>query len=584
MDQKNKITSYFRPNPSTEPSPPQPYENLTSFAQASLLIKTDTQPPEPPLPGKWEMILKEKEKEMAMVKRLLRAKEEQLEGFQTKTKAVVSGMVVELEEHRRAEKRRFISAEKWRVGEYITFRDGAHLKEVWENGFEIRQLKEKLQEISQQKEHVEALKKKLKKRTGKVPPTDDKQFIGNHNNMERPPMLGFSANSDGGLSTLAMHRHQSNQLKELRLTGSIYKNPGGNAEFSDSSNTYSLWNEKAVEENRERLNSRILILTKEENYYKEKIDGIERQKETYVRLSKQLFEEENCRFGRTTGDPENRWPLLKGRYQLVSLMGKGGFSEVYKAFDLEEMKDVACKIHQLSQSWSENFKSNYIKHALRENQVHKNLVHPNIVSHLDSVEIDSNSFCAVLEFCNGPDLATYLRKYKTIPEKDSKSIVKQIVSGLKFLNETSRKIIHYDLKPQNILFHDGLIKISDFGLCKVMDEDQTRLDLTSQGVGTYWYLPPECFYHNYPKISTKVDVWSVGVILFELLYGIKPFGNDMCQEKILKEGIMLRAYTLDFPPKPSVSTELREVIRKFLEYNQEERPDVMEAWNMLNKL
>jgi tousled-like kinase len=83
---------------------------------------------------------------------------------------------------------------------------------------------------------------------------------------------------------------------------------------------------------------------------------------------------------------------------------------VYKAFDMSEMKEVACKIHQLNPNWTETSKTNYIKHALRENQVHKELRHPNIVAHYDSVEIDSNAFCTVLEYCEGPDLSHYLKQ------------------------------------------------------------------------------------------------------------------------------------------------------------------------------
>lgn len=98
-----------------------------------------------------------------------------------------------------------------------------------------------------------------------------------------------------------------------------------------------------------------------------------------------------------------------------------------------------------------------------------------------------------------------------------------------------------------------MVKISDFGLCKIMNGDETRLELTSQGVGTYWYLPPECFSNDYPKISSKVDIWSIGVIHYEMLYGLKPFGNEMSQEWILKEGIMLKAYSLEFPVKPQIS-------------------------------
>lgn len=108
--------------------------------------------------------------------------------------------------------------------------------------------------------------------------------------------------------------------------------------------------------------------------------------------------------------------------------------------------------------------ANYIKHALRENQTHQNLSHPRIVRHYDTIEMDNNAFCTVLELCSGPDLSEYLKLNGCIPEKEAKLIITQILSGLKYLNEHTPKIIHYDLKPQNILFHNGEIKISDFGL------------------------------------------------------------------------------------------------------------------------
>ena len=127
-------------------------------------------------------------------------------------------------------------------------------------------------------------------------------------------------------------------------------------------------------------------------------------------------------------------------------------------------------------------------------------------------------------------------------------------------------------------------EISDFGLCKIMDEGETKVELTSQGVGTYWYLPPECFDSNYPKISTKVDVWSVGVIFFEILYGFRPFGHNMSQERILKEGYMLNVKEVDFPAKPVISSETKEFIKKSLEYYQEQRLDIIEAFDLISKL
>lgn len=86
-----------------------------------------------------------------------------------------------------------------------------------------------------------------------------------------------------------------------------------------------------------------------------------------------------------------------------------------------------------------------------------------------------------------------------------------------------------------------------------MDENQERIELTSQGVGTYWYQAPECFEMsttNPPMINSKVDIWSVGVIFFELLFGQKPFGHDKTQQAILQDQTILNAREVIFPPKP----------------------------------
>lgn len=71
--------------------------------------------------------------------------------------------------------------------------------------------------------------------------------------------------------------------------------------------------------------------------------------------------------------------------------------------------------------------------------------------------------------------------------------MKQLFSALAYLSSLKGRVIHYDLKPSNIMFHEGVIKMLDFGLSKVINGEDTRIDLTSQGVGTYWYLPPETF-------------------------------------------------------------------------------------------
>lgn len=182
-------------------------------------------------------------------------------------------------------------------------------------------------------------------------------------------------------------------------------------------------------------------------------------------------------------------------------LGKGGFSEVWRAYDLAELREVAVKIHQLDPRWSEAKIENYTKHVAREYEIHRGVRHPRIVSLYDVFEIDKDSFATILECCDGTDLDTLLQERKKLPEKHARAILLQILSGMKYLStpakDKSRQgIIHYDLKPGNILFDEfGDAKITDFGLSKIMDShDPTdSMELTSQGAGTYWYLPPECF-------------------------------------------------------------------------------------------
>ena len=84
----------------------------------------------------------------------------------------------------------------------------------------------------------------------------------------------------------------------------------------------------------------------------------------------------------------------------------------FQAFDTKEQRYVACKIHQLNKDWKDDKKANYIKHALREYNIHKNLQHPRIVQLFDVFEIDANSFCTVLEYCDGHDLDFYLKQVR----------------------------------------------------------------------------------------------------------------------------------------------------------------------------
>ena len=329
-----------------------------------------------------------------------------------------------------------------------------------------------------------------------------------------------------------------------------------------------------IDDSKELLNFKMSQLQKEESELKDKKNRLEIEKSILIHEINLYNQESRCTFSQK----KEGWPLLGGRYQIVGLLGKGGYSEVYKAYDLENHIYVACKLHQLNQNWKEEVKDNYIKHTIRENQIHKEINHSKIVKHFDTIEIDNNSFCTVLEYCSGPDLATYLQRNRFIQEKEARIIITQILEGLEYLNKLPNKIIHYDLKPENIIFNNMEVKISDFGLAKIVESNTDRVQLTSQGVGTYWYLPPECFEEKKNvNISSKVDIWSCGVILFEMFFRKKPFGQNYTQDKLLKERVMQNAKVVEIPNKPNISDECKDFIRHCLAYHQEDRYDVFQA-------
>ena len=320
---------------------------------------------------------------------------------------------------------------------------------------------------------------------------------------------------------------------------------------------------------------RLQALRREEESLRGELSRLEAEKMAYLKQVKLSRDEEGSRF--------NDFPVLNNRYLLLNMLGKGGFSEVYKAMDLVDLQEVACKIHQLNSQWSEVKKASYVKHSVREYKIHKNLHHPKIVSLLDIFEIDNNTFATVLQLADGGDLDSYIKQHETLPEREAKAILAQVLSGLTYLNTKPRSVIHYDLKPANILFdRNGEVKLTDFGLSKIVDDGHTQMgmELTSQGAGTYWYLPPECFEHRKtPMINNKVDVWSVGVIFYQLLFGKRPFGHDQSQEQILRNEVMLHAKEVGFPTKPAVSDACKGFIRQCLAYKQEDRLDVHAAAN-----
>uniref|UniRef100_A0A4W3IAU4 non-specific serine/threonine protein kinase n=1 Tax=Callorhinchus milii TaxID=7868 RepID=A0A4W3IAU4_CALMI len=430
--------------------------------------------------------------------------------------------------------------DRLRLGHFTTVRHGASFTEQWTDGYAFQNLVKQQEWINQQREEIERQRKLLAKR--KPPPTQNSQAPAvNSEQKQRKTKAVNGAENDPFVRP---------HLPQLTV-----------AEYHEQEEIFKL---------------RLGHLKKEEAEIQAELERLERVRNLHIRELKRINNEDSSQF--------KDHPTLNERYLLLHLLGRGGFSEVYKAFDLIEQRYAAVKIHQLNKNWREEKKENYHKHACREYRIHKELDHPRIVKLYDYFSLDTDTFCTVLEYCEGNDLDFYLKQHKLMSEKEARSIVMQIANALRYLNEIKPPIIHYDLKPGNILLVDGTacgeIKITDFGLSKIMDDDNYNavdgMDLTSQGAGTYWYLPPECFVvgKEPPKISNKVDVWSVGVIFFQCLYGRKPFGHNQSQQDILQENTILKATEVQFPVKPVVSNEAKGFIRRCLAYRKEDRFDV----------
>ena len=211
------------------------------------------------------------------------------------------------------------------------------------------------------------------------------------------------------------------------------------------------------------------------------------------------------------------------------LLGKGGYSEVYKAFDTDDRIFVALKIYQGDAESKYN-----LSNEIRE---FKRLRHPNVIEHIETYEVitDSNDIhgnpikyqIGILECADGGTLADLMKTGSLTGIANSEKLeelAKGIISGLDYLH--SKNIIHRDLKPSNILlFKEGnklIPKISDFGIAKVMDNATA---VSTQLVGTVEYMAPEYFRTDLGDIGKASDLWSLGVILLEAATGQHPFGK-----------------------------------------------------------
>ncbi|MBQ4363103.1 MAG: Stk1 family PASTA domain-containing Ser/Thr kinase, partial [Oscillospiraceae bacterium] len=207
---------------------------------------------------------------------------------------------------------------------------------------------------------------------------------------------------------------------------------------------------------------------------------------------------------------------LDGRYEITELIGVGGMADVYKANDVMENRTVAVKI--LKPEFSEN--EEFVRRFRNESKAIAVLSHPNIVKIYDVGFTDEIQFI-VMEYIDGITLKELIEQQGVLRWKDALKFVVQILKALQHAHD--KGIVHRDIKPQNImLFPDGTIKVMDFGIARF-----SRIDgktLSDKTIGSVHYISPE--QAKGEMTDERSDIYSVGVMLYEMLTGRKPFDGE----------------------------------------------------------
>jgi serine/threonine-protein kinase len=215
---------------------------------------------------------------------------------------------------------------------------------------------------------------------------------------------------------------------------------------------------------------------------------------------------------------------LSDRYEILKMLGEGGMANVYLAYDTILERKVAIKVLRGDLSTDEKFVRRFQREALAASS----LSHPNIVEMYDVGE-DDGSFYIVMEYVEGKNLKQLIKKRGNLTISEVIDIMTQLTDGLAHAHDAY--IIHRDIKPQNILILDnGLVKITDFGIAMALNSSQ--LTQTNSVMGSVHYLPPE---QAAGKGSTiKSDIYSLGILMYELLTGVLPFKGENAVEIALK--------------------------------------------------
>ncbi|XP_013163326.1 PREDICTED: serine/threonine-protein kinase ULK3-like isoform X1 [Papilio xuthus] len=253
------------------------------------------------------------------------------------------------------------------------------------------------------------------------------------------------------------------------------------------------------------------------------------------------------------------FPKIEG-YVVTEKLGSGSYSTVYKAITkVGARSTVAIKCIDKSRV---KHSGAAVDNLITEIRLLKTLTHPHIV-HMKQFTWDDRNIYIIMEYCCGGDLSKYIQRYGRVPEKQVLYFLQQLASALKFLRE--KGVVHMDLKPHNLLLHKGsdgkyILKVADFGFAQHMTEEQLRCLR-----GSPLYMAPEMLRGRY---DARVDLWSVGVIMYECLFGRAPYSSATFKELVDK---IQRQAPIEIPPRSSISPGCQDLLTRLLQHDPDKR-------------
>ena len=252
---------------------------------------------------------------------------------------------------------------------------------------------------------------------------------------------------------------------------------------------------------------------------------------------------------------------INDRYEVIKSIGEGGMANVYLGYDTILDRNVAIKVLRGDLANDEKFVRRFQREALSASS----LAHPNIVEMYDVGE-DDGTYYIVMEYVDGKTLKQLLKKRGTLTLSEAIDIMSQLTDGMAHAHDSY--IIHRDLKPQNIMIKDdGQIKITDFGIAMALNS--TQLTQTNSVMGSVHYLPPE--QASGKGCTIKSDIYSMGIIFYELLSGSLPFKGDNAVEIALKH--MREPLPSLREDNPSIPQSIENIIKKATAKNPKNRYD-----------